>query len=690
MSERTSIFCLFFFFVARLVFGDPVVDLHQPEELFFTRSRQFILERVSEGKALQSIMATIPGVISDSRGEFHIRGEHKAYQFAVDGVPLPMPPENQTYSLIDPRFLQEIKVQTGHFSSSFGGQMGGVINLIPYEAPPGWDKLKFDLGAEYGSYNGSDLLGFWGNKTPGGWTLFVGQRLQHSDLRLEPPNPTFQNLNNAGNDSNVFVYAKGPFQHDTLQMGVGRQIANFSIPNTPSAQSAGVSQRERDANIFGFLSWEHPWTNRTKTRLSFSILSAHQAIQNNGRFTLFIAADPTSMPNAAGVGLPANPLDIGAPYLPNIDRRTAQNLLYLTTIHQLSTRNTLSWGGSVNFIHFDDIWDITDAGGVGTLPDVFGTGLPVTNLHLVDKRNGVHSGLFINDSFDLSRALHGNLGIRLDHFHNGINVTADQLSPRLNLFYQVSASENIRFSFNHLFTVPPLERDLTGSTVVLPQNADVYELSYETKPSKDLAVRVGGYVKNYAKQFDTGLLFPFSNIPVSATDNFSKGEANGLEVAVLTNKETGPNWFLNYTYSVVKPLTKVNETLRFPSFNAHDQRHTVSFGVSYQWPNGFYVSNDNQYGSGFSQTAANIYALDGFFPLGKLGPRGRVPRFISNVNIGFRPFYVKYKDSIVPIHASIAVLNVFDSRKPINFISDFSGTHFVKARQVFVQLGGRF
>ncbi len=646
---------------------------------------QFLKTQITQTSKLTSILAAAPGVATESTGQIHIEGEHRALTYMLDGVPLPLTPESQANPFIDPRFLSSISIQTGDFKASGVEKLGGILSLVPLTAA---NSIQGEIEPSFGSFGTTDVLGYLDGKTSNsGWEYFIGSATRHSDLFSDPVNPYQQTLNNYGTQSSGFMHLVHKSKNGWMALDFGENGNAFAIPNTPLAQAAGVLQTENDENLFGVFSLKRDLSQHLALHFGYSYLNSTQTVQNNGKFTPFIQA--VNMPNVYLNGLPENPEDPGAPILPYANDQNIENLLTLTFDQQLSQNNRLSWGGLVNFMHINNYWNFVDAGGSGSLPNEIGPTIcycPGTAYISQDIRSGFHGDAFVNDSMTFGSKVGLDLGMRWDYYNNGVNISTAQGSPFINFSYALTPTQTLYLSFDHLYNVPPLELDIKGGLLVYPENVNDYQLDYKLKPSKRISIEVGGYIKKFVNQLDIGLLLPFTNIPIYAPDNFPLAEANGLELTARSENITGINWFMNYLFSLAKNLSPgAGNFIYFPLYDDQDQRHTLTFGVSYNLPNGFYASVYNQYGSGYPQKVSAIYAEYGVYPFGLNGYRES--HFITNLNIGWKPFS---KNSHSPLDASFEVLNLFNSNRNIDFLSDFSGTRYIAAREFILNLYRKF
>ncbi len=126
-----------------------------------------------------------PGVVQDSFGDIHVRGEHRNLQYRLNGVALP---EGLTGfgQVFDARSLRSVSVLTGALPAQFGFRTNAVISL---ETRSG----VLDPGGSVGIYGGSrgTIQPFaTAAGTAGGWDLFgTGNFLRNDqgvDAQLGP------------------------------------------------------------------------------------------------------------------------------------------------------------------------------------------------------------------------------------------------------------------------------------------------------------------------------------------------------------------------------------------------------------------------------------------------------------------------------------------------------------------------
>ena len=93
---------------------------------------QTILERplgAAPSRAIESIVASTPGFVTDDNGRMHPRGSESQVQYVVDGVPVTDNMSAIFSTSLDARTLRTVEVLTGGIPAEFGDKLAGVINV---------------------------------------------------------------------------------------------------------------------------------------------------------------------------------------------------------------------------------------------------------------------------------------------------------------------------------------------------------------------------------------------------------------------------------------------------------------------------------------------------------------------------------------------------------------------------------
>ena len=648
-----------------------LIDTKNPTEGSVTKRDREFLDRQLTERSLQGILTTVPGMQRNSMGQTHVRGEHKSVAFSLDGVAVPIPQASTTSQPIDTEFLQSVSVRTGSMDGSQGGQTGMVLDA---QTPDDVDPF-FSATTRVGNLGQiENVFKAGGRNDEGDFSFFLGGKLAQTNLQFEAPDPRQQTLQNKGNTQSYMMRMTGRSDMDQVSGTVSYQKNNYQLPQTEQNFLAGVRQDQVDENAMGLLSWKRKVDETSDLMTSFSYLRSSQQVRGNGVFTPWVGFNPNISQELADSGLPAEPTNPGSPYLPFTDLVIEQVQPAMTYTERFGERAHLTAGINANFIKSSQKVNLQDPGAGGGLPG--GGSSFATNLD----RRGYTAAAFFNHTFPLNDQFTVNYGLRAETFDNGINVKTGQISPLFNLAWAPNERNVVRLSYNRSFQAPPLELDVSGQTVVLPQRLSTYELSYETQLSDTLTGKAALVRKDYKDQVDIGLLILNSNIPLYAPVNYATARYQGFELSLNTHNPTGWNGFLAATLSEARPLTPGVYATVLTDYNDHDQRLQTTGGVSYLWDNGLSVAVDGFYGSGFPQPAIPQYNAVGITPYGI--STERTPRWLANLNIQYKP----EED----VSAGLQVLNVFDSRPLLNFYSAFSGTRFVQQRRILLNASIKF
>lgn len=633
------------------------------------RDRRFLQTQITDSGNLQSVLATVPGLQKNSLGQSHARGEHKSITFSLDGQNVPIPLAATTSQPIDPEFMEGLSIRTGNYDASTGGQVGVILsgttrkgNFVEFEPRVG-DRGQLETVLQVGS------------EQEEGMSFYLGAKTTTTDLNFEAPHPDQQELSNRGSNTSLLARIKHKTDTDKVALNISYQNADFEVPQTPGAFNAGVRQKQNDTNFLAMGSWQHEIDDDTDMNVGISYLKSEQSVANNGIFTPFTPFPAAINQTLNDGNLPINPEDPGSPYLPTTNLEVTQIQPSLDFTHRLGENHRIRAGLTANFISSSQFLDILDSGGGGDLPLVTSM-VPVPRLTTGIDRDGFLGGAYFSHTFPLNDEVIVNYGLRGDTFDNGINVSTGQISPNVNITWGPTDQQALRLSYNRVFQPPPLELDLTGQTFTLPQKVDAVELSYENQFAKGMVGKIAVVRKDYTDQVDIGLLVPNTNVPLFAPVNFAKAFYQGVEVSLNTDFEHGWNGFLSTTISEARPTERGAFIDTDLEFNDHDQRVQVSGGISHRWEEGLLMGTDFLYASGYPQLAIVDYNNAGLTPFGINGER--VARLVANANIQYA---TPDKDADTQWGVGLKVFNIFDDRSLINYLSEFSGTRFVRGRR---------
>ena len=320
-------------------------------------------KQVTDGQSLQGILSTVPGVQSNSLGQVHVRGEHKALSLTLDGVALPIASESSTTQPIDPEFLGSAEVSTGMYDASQGGQQGAVVEAT--SLGEGQKPFVEFEGRAGDRGQAGVVLKAGGSSDDNTFSYFVGAKATTTDVYTEAPNPNQQELNNTGTYQSVMLKLNKKDDHNRYGLTIAHQGADFGVAQTPQNAAAGVEQNQNESSTLAVLSWNHELTENDDILMGLALQRNRQKVSNNGRFTPFTAVPATLEEELAEEGFPLDPENPGSPYLPSTDLTVTQIKPSVDWTHRFGERHRLKAGLTANFINSDQELAITDPGGGG-------------------------------------------------------------------------------------------------------------------------------------------------------------------------------------------------------------------------------------------------------------------------------------------------------------------------------------
>jgi hypothetical protein len=218
----------------------------------------------STNSALSTLITNAsPGVAADSNGFFHPLGEHADTTFSIDGQPISDQQSRIFANQLSPNAIQSLEVING---------------IIPPEFAEPTGSVSFGYGS-FGTTNSNIALGFGGKKLGNFLTLDGIDSGRFLDT------PEFQPLHAHGNAENLFDRIDWQISDkDSLHLNLGISRSWFQIPNQYDQQAAGQDQRQQNEgfNISGF--WTHLFNQ-------YALLSVNPYVRED-RIQYFPSANP--------------------------------------------------------------------------------------------------------------------------------------------------------------------------------------------------------------------------------------------------------------------------------------------------------------------------------------------------------------------------------------------------------------
>lgn len=663
---------------------------------------QTVLERptgAAPSRAIESIVASTPGFVTDDNGRMHPRGSESQVQYVVDGIPITDNLSAIFSTSLDARTMRTVEVLTGGIPAEFGDRLAGVINVNTRSGLEGPTQGGISLSG--GSFSTGEVGADFATHTKK-FGFLTNLSASTSQRYLDPP--TIDNFHNFGRTGKGFFRLDYQVsQNNSLRGTFTFGGTNFQVPNRLEQQLAGQNQRQRNRDNSQNITLDHIFSPSTLGQLSF--FNRHSA----GTLT----SNPTSTPVVAS------------------QDRTLQNTGVIGSVSSTRGSHSFKFGGQVTMtpvredfrfyptVQFDDLLDENGH----TVPNPV-NGFNAANPFVFrDHKTGRTLSAYIQDRFQLIKNLTLDVGVRYDNYK--LLIKEQALSPRLAAAYYIPRTKTtLRASYNRLFQPPPAESLLLASSTqaaaispiavltgiatvkpILPDKENVYEIGAQQLVSKYLRVNLTAYQKRIAnfsdkeQFFETGVIFPIA---------ISAGRVTGEEVRIESTNIGGFHGFLSYANARAYGVTPINgglflgedpqdlqvSGLKFA--NDHDQRNELQFQGGYTHRRtGVYAIFNGRYDSGVPTdvepgTTLAQFVADGFDPrlYNEINfQRGRVkPRLILDLSIG-ADLFQKERTSL---NFQFDVQNLTNELFLYNFESVFSGTHVGYPRLMSARLSLRF
>jgi hypothetical protein len=695
----------------------------------------------------QVITLASPGVVADSNGFFHPVGDHAQTQFSIDNQPV-TDQQSRVYSnQISPDAVQSMELITGVAPAEYGDKTSLIVHIV---TKSGLDQRPSGtLSVGYGSFKtpGFDANFGAGSQTVGNFLSISGKR---TDRFLDPPEAT--SFHDTGNSESFFDRLDlHPTGQDTVHLNIHVGRSSFDIPNTLDALDQRQHQNISTINVApgysrvigsktlltvnGFVRHDkvdyvpspNPFAdapatlsqNRTLTNVGAKADLTYTAGAHNVKFGGAFSATKLNEHFAIGFTDPG----FNSPCVDSSGSPVGDPTL--TTVDQCT--GTLSANPG-----FDDHLALYDLTRNGT-PFVF-SGAATVKQQAAYIQDEIAAG---NASFKL--------GLRLDHYDGLSAKTLAQ--PRLGVAYAIPVSNTVlRASWGRTMETPYNENLLLssgfGAAGALVGTADPPppgvrnegELGIQQGFGRWVVADFGYFNKHTVNAYDFNVLF---STPLAFPVAWDHSRLNGFTGRVNLVEHAGFSAFmvLAHTNAIYSPPGVGGVLLNPPPGDFridHDQKFNQTTNLQYTFDKtrGAWAALVWRYDSGLvasslgdvndllkltpaQQTTIHMSCggvaatLDAGFtacdpaqisttllkvPAAGTGdiltnPTRVAPRHLLDLGVGVDNVLHTTKTKL-RIHAS--VINLTNKEALYNFLSSFSGTHFVTPRAYTVQAGVTF
>ncbi len=471
-------------------------------------------------------------------------------------------------------------------------------------------------------------------------SYFIDGSYDHNGLGIENPAASSKAIHDTTDQGRLFSYFSRLLDNSSrVSVMMSASASNFQVPNTPGLaagtspngnpwlpgtfDSSRLDENQGERNYFGVVTYQ-----KSAGTLNYQVSALARA--SSVHFT----PDPAGDLYFNGVAS-------------DVDRQLRSGGLQGDASYALHDRHTLRFGGML-------LAESVAADSTTMVFPVDGDGNPTGPAYaLADNHrlHGLFAGAYAQDEWKISPQLTLNYGARLDVFDSSFDHE-NQLSPRVNLLYQPTATTTLHAGYARYFTPPPVE-NVSGATVakfdgtsnasatsqddpVRAERSDYFDAGLSQRLAPGFQVGLDGYYKQAKSQLDDGL---FGQTLILSAFNYAEGRIYGLELTA-SYANGGFSTYANLAHAVAQGRNWISAQFLFDPADLayvkdhwisldHDQTLTGTFGAAYTWKQSAgstlcYL--DLPYGSGLRNDAT---AADG----SNIPNGGTVPPYYT-INLG--------------------------------------------------------
>jgi hypothetical protein len=679
---------------------------------------------MSVANGLNDVIAhSAPGIVADSNGFIHPQGDHAQTQYVFDNQPITDQQSKQFSTSMPENAVASVEVITGAPPAEYGDKTSLVINATT-KSGLGVDKSFGSATTSYGSFGtttGAVTYGEGGAK----WGEFISLNGVRSGRYLDPPE--FSAHHDVGNNETVFNRLDyQPEQNDSLHLNLFFARAWFQTPNTYDQEFAGQDQRQLIISYNIAPGWVH-------------IINPHSTITVNpyvrrDQVTYNPSANPfADLPATVGESRQLMNVGIKADYAYVNHHNNFK--AGITVQHTLLNENF--------FLGVTDPSLIVDNPGLAPY-DLTKGDSPFT---FSDHTDIKEYAVYVQDNLTFG-GLNLQAGLRVD-FYRGL-TSGQKVQPRIGASYLFKPTNTVfRLSYSQFYETPYNENLLVssqtgqgglggnvfsefGTAPLRPGTRDQYNVGVQQGIGRHLLVDAGYFWKYTHNAFDFDNLF---TTPITFPIEWRKSKIDGAAARITLTDLHGFTAYMILGHTRARFFGPENGGLIFNSpvsdsvFRIdHDQALQTTTNLRYQRKNnGPWASFTWRYDSGevaaSVSTLEDVYALTGdqqasiqfhcgaiyatiFSPitacpagnaaanLVRIPPAGTqnddtnparvAPRNLFDVAIGddnlFHTDRIRYR-------IQLTAINITNVVALYNFLSTFSGTHFVSPRAYTAEFG---
>ena len=190
-----------------------------------------VIQNVPQGEnaPLNQVLLRAPGVVQDSFGQIHVRGDHGNVQYRLDGVQLP---EGLSLfnNILATRYADQMSLLTGALPAQYGLHTAGIVDIT---VKSGTTNPGAEASITGGSRNYSQPAFSYGGRT-GAIDYFAAGQYIHNGLGIENPTSSFNPIHDDTDQWYGLAKVTGIVDDNTrLSLIAGGASSAFQIPNVP-------------------------------------------------------------------------------------------------------------------------------------------------------------------------------------------------------------------------------------------------------------------------------------------------------------------------------------------------------------------------------------------------------------------------------------------------------------------------
>jgi outer membrane receptor protein involved in Fe transport len=619
-----------------------------------TGSSQYVITQqaiaalpLGDSTPLNQVILQAPGVVQDSFGQLHVRGDHANLQYRINGVLIPESIAGFGQSL-DTQTIQSVKLLDGALPAQYGDRTAAVVDITTKSgsALGNGGSVGVTTGS-FGTFNPS--ASFWGSS--GDWSYFFTANYLENDVGIENPTASRTPIHDNTNQVKGFGDVTYLINNDTrLSLMFGFSNNRFQIPNNPDQtpqfgyldtvnfDSANLNEQQNEQARFGVLALQGKFGD---TNYQVSLGERYSSLQYL-------------------------PDDIGDLMFNGVAGQINQGDRATT----LQADFAMPWGNGHTLRYgiygdFDQAFTNTNSLVFPANPD--GTQASTTPFNIYTGTNVTARtwAAYVQDQWNIGDNWTVNYGLRGDEYE--AFRTESQLSPRLGVVWQATDSTTVHAGYSRYFTPPQTELIPTedieafanttnavknyGNNTPLAERSNYFDAGISQKIGSALTVGLDSYYRQVDRLQDEG---QFGAALVYSTFNYAQGRVRGNEFTL--NYDQGPlSIYFNLAYNRAMGKDVITgqynfspEDLAYIGDNFihldHDQKITSSGGINYAVTDTTKVGADYLFGTGLRE--------DGLTPNGLSLP----DYFQLNLDVSHDFNF----DSTGKLHTQLALINALD------------------------------